>query len=72
MARIPEHEVERLKKEISVQDVRQIARSERLYRSEGNRETTGVGVGLQPEKRIRRTAEEELRIVEATLVSDRT
>jgi transposase len=31
-------------------------------------EATGVGVGLQPEKRIRRTAEEKLRIVEATLV----
>jgi transposase len=31
-------------------------------------ETTGVGVGLQPEKRIRRTTEEKLRIVEATLV----
>lgn len=34
----------------------------------GVSETTGVGVGLQPEKRIRRTAEEKLRIVEATLV----
>ena len=31
-------------------------------------EATGVGVGLQPDKRIRRTAEEKLRIVEATLV----
>ncbi len=36
--------------------------------ADGVSETTGVGVGLQPEKRIRRTAEEKLRIVEATLV----
>lgn len=31
-------------------------------------DTTVVGAGLQPEKRIRRTTEEKLRIVEATLV----
>ena len=35
--------------------------------ADGVSETTGVGVGLPPEKRIRRTAEEKLRIVEATL-----
>jgi transposase len=31
-------------------------------------ETTDVGVGLQAEKRVRRTTEEKLRIVKATLV----
>ena len=33
-------------------------------------ETTGVGVGLPPKKRIRRTAEEKVRIVGATLVPE--